>query len=410
MKEMKPPDRFSPLDIGVFGARDIPSTYSGYETFLTELLPALASRGHKVTMYTRRSSGSTAGSVYRGVHRRPLPEFPGKNGSTLSHGAVASARASVGGHDVLLVVNVANALFTWLPRLLGTSVVLNTDGQEWLRGKWGRNARKIFLVSAQIAKFAATSLVCDSLEMQSIYRSRFKSDSTLIPYAALSLPPAPVESLAEFGLSNLSYILVGGRLVPENNIVEIVKGALSPLLSKDLVVIGGANYNSPVLQELQAIRDPRLKILGHIDDRRSFARLLASAAIYVHGHSVGGINPSLLEAMALGANILALDTPFNREALGGAGQFFEDFDVGLQDALLDLLNKGAGEALARSSNVDRALTLFSLDSCVDAYELTLASAAAVGRARGIKAVTHWETLMIAENLASVAAADSRDSL
>ena len=145
MKEMKPPDRFSPLDIGVFGARDIPSTYSGYETFLTELLPALASRGHKVTMYTRRSSGSTAGSVYRGVHRRPLPEFPGKNGSTLSHGAVASARASVGGHDVLLVVNVANALFTWLPRLLGTSVVLNTDGQEWLRGKWGRNARKIFL-------------------------------------------------------------------------------------------------------------------------------------------------------------------------------------------------------------------------------------------------------------------------
>ena len=125
-----------PLNIGVFGARGIPSTYSGYETFLTTLLPELVARGHRVTMYCRR--GETEGDDhYLGVDRVILPAIPGKQFSTLSHGAVASLRSRIARHDVVLTVNVANAAFCALHRYTGRPIVLNTDGQEWLRGKWG---------------------------------------------------------------------------------------------------------------------------------------------------------------------------------------------------------------------------------------------------------------------------------
>ncbi|MEZ5321669.1 MAG: glycosyltransferase [Microthrixaceae bacterium] len=134
------PDPSRPLDIGVYGARGIPSTYSGYETFLTLLLPELARRGDRVTMYCRSGEGFE-GSDWQGVRRVVLPAVAGKNSSTLTHGAVAAMAARTARHDVVLVVNVANAAFCALGRYSGQPVVLNVDGQEWLRGKWGGVAR-----------------------------------------------------------------------------------------------------------------------------------------------------------------------------------------------------------------------------------------------------------------------------
>src|SRR3954451_19497438 len=96
------------LNVGVYGARGIPSTYSGYETFLTTLLPALAQRGHEVTMYCRRGQTAQSGR-YQGVRRVVLPAIPGKQFNTLSHGAFAAVAARSRRHDVVLVVNVANA-------------------------------------------------------------------------------------------------------------------------------------------------------------------------------------------------------------------------------------------------------------------------------------------------------------
>ena len=144
------------LDIGVYGARGVPSTYSGYETFLTLLLPELAANGDRVTIYCRSGEDFDA-SDWNGVHRTVLPAIPGKNTSTLSHGLVAAVAARAARHDVVLVVNVANAAFCALGRYTGQPVVLNVDGQEWLRGKWGTTARRIFHSSARIAKWCANA-------------------------------------------------------------------------------------------------------------------------------------------------------------------------------------------------------------------------------------------------------------
>ncbi|MGI9602088.1 MAG: glycosyl transferase family 1, partial [Acidimicrobiales bacterium] len=102
------------MDIGVYGIRGIPSTYSGYETFASVLLPELVERGHRVTAYCR---GQKLHESYEGVHCSYLPSIQTKQLDTLSHGAVATITGRARRHDVLLVMNVSNALFTWLPRL-----------------------------------------------------------------------------------------------------------------------------------------------------------------------------------------------------------------------------------------------------------------------------------------------------
>ncbi len=378
------------LDIGVFGARSIPSTYSGYETFLTTLLPELVARGHRVTMYCRRGETDGTGD-YLGVRRVLLPAIPGKQWNTLSHGLIASLRARTEQHDVVFAVNVANAPFCAFHRFTNRPVVLNTDGQEWLRGKWGAAGRMFFKSSARVAGHCATALVSDCEAMADVYRDEFHAQSTVIPYCVPALDLRKETGVLDrVGVTPREYFIVGARLNPENNVDTIAEAYSRSSLPLPLLVLGAANYDSPVAAHLNdiAAHDERIRVLGHVDDRSEFFQLLGAARSYLHGHSVGGMNPSLVEAMHAGAYIAALDTPFNRETLGSAGRYFT----------LDSLAGVLGEVLAESDETacdrrcdaqSRAAARYSVAAVVDGYEELLISAA-VSPSRGPVVVpTRW---------------------
>jgi glycosyltransferase involved in cell wall biosynthesis len=378
------------LDIGVFGARSIPSTYSGYETFLTTLLPELVARGHRVTMYCRRGETDGTGD-YLGVRRVLLPAIPGKQWNTLSHGLIASLAARAAGHDVVFAVNVANAPFCAFHRMSNRPVVLNTDGQEWLRGKWGAAGRMFFKGSARVAGQCATALVSDCEAMADVYRDEFHAQSTVIPYCVPALDLRQETGVLErIGVTPRDYFIVGARLNPENNVDTIAEAYARSCLPLPLLVLGAANYDSPVADRLNDIAtgDNRIRVLGHVDDRSEFFQLLGAARSYLHGHSVGGMNPSLVEAMHAGAYIAALDTPFNRETLGAAGRYFT----------LDSLATELGEVLAETDDEaqqmryeaqSRAAARYSVAAVVDGYEELLISAA-VSPSRGPVVVpTRW---------------------
>ena len=370
----------APLNIGVYGARGIPSTYSGYETFLSTLLPELVERGHRVTMYCRQGLSDSAGD-YRGVRRRTLPALQTKQLGTLSHGLVASVRARAAAHDVLLVVNVANALYCGLSRYTGQPVVLNVDGQEWLRGKWSGAAQRFFRLSAAAASRCATALIADSEAMAAVYRDEFGARSTVIPYCFPRLERTLDHTApARQGVVPGRYFIIAGRLVPENNIDGIVEAYTSTSLEHPLLVLGEANYASPVTDRLRkaAASDRRIRLVGHVEDRAEFLTLIGSAAGYIHGHSVGGTNPSLIEAMGAGALVAAYDTPFSRETLGDAGGYFDTVDpYGVGQALKALLAAPPREQDAlRARAVRRVSTRYDLPSVVDAHEALLRTAAA----------------------------------
>lgn len=367
------------IDIGVYGARGVPSTYSGYETFLSLLLPELAARGDRVTMYCR--SGETFDATpWEGVRRKVLPAVAGKNSSTLSHGAIAAVAARAARHDVVLVVNVANATFCALSRWTGQPVVLNVDGQEWLRGKWGGAARSVFFRSAQVAGKCANALIADGAAMADIYRDEFRSRTTVIPYCVTTDEwSANEDTVRDAGLEPGKYLLIAGRHNPENNIDLIARRYAESDHPLPLVVLGTANYDSPVTAAITELgeRDDRIRMLGHVGDRHAFFDLVHHAAVYLHGHSVGGTNPSLVEAMGVGARIAAFDTTFSRETLGPDAVYFGlDEPRSLDAAIASVLDASdADDRRERDAARDRAADRFSVDSVVGAYRDLLHAAA-----------------------------------
>lgn len=379
------------LDIGVYGARGVPSTYSGYETFLTTLLPELVRRGDRVTIYCRRGDGVTSGP-WEGVQRKVLPAIPGKNLNTLSHGLVAGLAARAARHDVLLVVNVANAPFCLIGRRTGQPVVLNTDGQEWLRDKWGGIARTVFKASAQISRHCATALIADCDAMAELYREDFGAASTVIPYCIPTRrwTPDPASALRR-DVEPYRYLLVGGRHNPENNIHRVAEAFSNSTLELPLLVLGTANYDSPVTRQVLALAavDARIRVLGHVGNRNEFFDLVHHAAVYIHGHSVGGTNPSLVEAMASSARICALDNPFNRETVGSAGRYFRLDPADLVSVLADTLAEPpAADRHAREAAAARTADHFGTAAVVDAYRDLLAAAARARRGT-VSLPTRW---------------------
>jgi glycosyltransferase involved in cell wall biosynthesis len=395
------------LDIGVYGGRGIPSTYSGYETFLTVLLPELARRGHRVTMYCRRGAVDEA-TEYQGVEKRFLPALEGKQSSTMTHGALSAVSARARRHDVVFAVNVANASFALLGRMTGQPVVLNTDGQEWLRGKWGRLARSVFRNSARLARFGATALIADCIAMADVYAEQFGAASTVIPYCWTELVPGAERAVCErLGVAPDGYALIAGRLVPENNAVPVAEAYVASQLPWPLLVLGAANYDSPVKRALLALAesDPRIRLLGHVGDRSEYAALVRGARLYLHGHSVGGINPSLLEAMGVGANIYAYDTPFSREALGGAGRYFPAFGPELT-TILDgaAVDPAPRRQAMRQAAADRVRQRFSLEAVADAHEELFQEVVRRGARAKVAMPTLWSEPETTDSVQSAAAA------
>jgi glycosyltransferase involved in cell wall biosynthesis len=229
----------------------------------------------------------------------------------------ATLDASFRRFDSILVLNIANGFWFPLLRAARAPFAVNTDGIEWERGKWSRFGRATFRAGAWMTARNAGALICDSHAIGAIWKEAFGRESTFIPYGAPVLDEVGRDRLETVGLQDQPYLLVVARLAPENN-VELTLDALDLLgdQAPQAIIVGSANFDSPIEARLQAMETAgRVKWLGHVDDQQLLTQLWANSAVYVHGHSVGGTNPALLQALGAGAPTLVLDTPFNAEVL-----------------------------------------------------------------------------------------------
>ena len=313
------------MRFAILGSRGFPSTYGGYETLVRHLAPHLVLAGHDVTVYCRAREGSSRIWMNDQVRCIATPGLESKSLPTLTFGLSSTLDASLRHYDAALVLNIANGF--WFPalRLSRTPFAVNTDGIEWERGKWSRLGR---------AKYSGRrpDRSCEACADIDLRLACDRRDLAGPVWARLHLHPLRRSRSLKFrkrqarsaGLDREPYVLVVARLVPENN-VELTLDALDLLGTEAprAVIVGSANGESPIEARLsERSDDRRLLWLGHVDDQELLSQLWANCAVYVHGHSVGGTNPSLLEALALGAPTLALDTPFNAEVLPLAEHLF----------------------------------------------------------------------------------------
>ncbi|KYH45858.1 glycosyltransferase [Branchiibius sp. NY16-3462-2] len=310
--------------VAIIGTRGYPSYYGGFETLVRHLAPYLWEQGWDVEVYSRPGQTVPAEADPR-ITVRFTPGVETTSFSTLSYGLTSTTAAAARKPDIALVMNVANGFFLPALKARGVPVVMNVDGLEWEREKWGPNAKRVFLAGARASARWADQLIADSTNIAAYWKRVFHRESTFIPYGGecddTMLDGAPAAALD--GLQPGNFVMVAARLVPENSIDLFLQAARALPPEVHVVVVGGGDETNPLWNAAVALRAdrPNLHLLGQVKNDDFLNWLWANAGVYFHGHSVGGTNPSLVQAMSCGAVIVARDSVFNREVLGPDGHF-----------------------------------------------------------------------------------------
>jgi glycosyltransferase involved in cell wall biosynthesis len=311
------------MKIAILGTRGIPARYGGFETFAEKLGTGLADHGYDVTIFCE-SGESRAPDVYHLVKLRYVsaPSFGPLQTILYDLQCLWAARR---GYDVVYMLGYGAAPFCLIPRLWGTEVWINPDGLEWARAKWGIVAKSYFRLMEWISLYAANRIIADAeaiAESLADRHGRVRA-CTVIRYGCDVIEePPPAPPLSEWNLSPESYYLVVCRFEPENHVLEILRAFQQSHSNRRLVVVGDHLAKTGYVEQLRAVRDPRIRMIGTVYDQVKLTCLRYHSFAYLHGHSVGGTNPSLLEAMGCGNLIFAHDNPFNRETLGPCGYYF----------------------------------------------------------------------------------------
>ena len=248
------------------GIRGIPANYGGFETFAEQLAPRLAARGNDVTVYGRRGAVTWSEPEYKGVRLVILPTIHTKHLDTPVHTLVSCAHALTQRYDSVLVCNAANAAFVWPLRVVGTRLLLNVDGIERLRKKWGPAGRSWYWFSEFLATHVPNAIVADAGVIQTYYRERWNAESTMIPYGADTTRPSSTAALEEYGVETRRYFLVVARLEPENNVDMLVRAFSGVKTDMRLVIVGDTPFESAYKTELRELadRDPRVVMTGFL--------------------------------------------------------------------------------------------------------------------------------------------------
>jgi glycosyltransferase involved in cell wall biosynthesis len=298
----------------------------------------------------------------RGVESKTL--------STLSYGLTASVDAALRRRpDVALVMNVANGYFLPLLKARGIPTLVNVDGIEWDRDKWGPAARAMFRGGARLTAKFGTELVYDARAIRKRWADEFGRDGLFIPYGGSE--PGPLD--VPLDLPSGGYALLVARFVPENTVPEFLRAAEKVAKKYPVVVVGSSGYGGELDEQARALdeREPNVRWLGHLSDDALLFALLRHAGAYFHGHSVGGTNPALVQAMACSAPVVARDTVYNREVLGDGGTFVEADPTSIALAVIEMIESPEARKRASAMALRRSRQSYTWEIVCSAYEKAL---------------------------------------
>lgn len=356
----------------ILGTRGIPARHGGFETFAEHLALYLTQRDWKVTVYCQdEGDDAIFEDEWRGIR---LIRVPVKNTGAL--GTIVfdwkTTLHAARHQDGILTLGYNTAIFCMVYRLLKLKNIINMDGVEWRRKKWSLTAKIWLYLNERIGCLAGNHLIADHPEIQKHLETRVRPGKiTMIPYGAERIENADQTLLAPYGLHPREYAIVIARPEPENSILEIVTGFSRRTRGKKLVVLGDFNKADPEYgSKVFAAAGEEVIFPGAIYDRPVVQALRYYASLYIHGHRVGGTNPSLVEALGAGMPILAHNNRYNRWVAGGDNYYFTDAEECAQ-ILNFLLEDTAVLERMRLKNRQRHLDCFTWEHVLAQYEQLL---------------------------------------
>ena len=357
------------MKIAITGTRGIPNRYGGFEQFAQKLSVGLAAKGHDVWVYNTKSHQYRE-PEYRGVRivSQPSPERLMGSSANYLYDFTCLRDAIRRRADIILECGFASAApsYPYL-NLKKTRLVTQMDGMEWKRAKWGKHTRRIIRKSIVKTIRYSDALVCDHPEILKFYAMNYGLQPIYIPYGADIMGAGDKAVLEAFKLVAGHYYLVIARLEPENNIRNILLGYLAAGLDDPLIVVGDykGKYGRQIQREFRDIQ--QIIFAGGIYHEESLDNLRHYSKALIQGHSVGGTNPSLLEAMAAGTRIIAHDNPFNRYILEEDSLYFKSKEE-LTLLLGEMENNLSSAPEMIRNNQDKIRKLYQWVDIIKRYE------------------------------------------
>ncbi|MEZ9109841.1 DUF1972 domain-containing protein [Vibrio cyclitrophicus] len=308
----------------VLGIRGVPANHGGFETFAEYLCEFLIKNNWQVTVYCQEDGkGKIFESEWEGVKRIHIPvSQTGPLGTIVFD--LKSVVHSLKQDGIYLTLGYNTACFNILHRIFGKKNIINMDGIEWKRQKWGRVAKAWFWLNERFGCWFGNHLVADHPRIEDHLATRVIRDKiTMIPYGAPDVSSADIRHLEKFALEPDKYSIIIARPEPENSILEVVQAFSIVKRDQKLVVLGNFSPNDNEYHKsiIDSASDEVL-FPGAIYEHDIVGALRYYSRFYIHGHQVGGTNPSLVEALGAGCAVLAHGNHFNQWVASDAAVYF----------------------------------------------------------------------------------------
>lgn len=345
--------------VGLLNTRGLPARYGAYEQTIDQLV-SFNSKSADQYLFFVPCIGEVYDEPYQSnnVVRKKIYR-PNRGYGAIVYGLLSFLWAYYRGCRIFFFFGYSLAPFFWFFSLLGCQLICNTDGIEWRRAKWGKYAKYFLKFCEWTAVKSGANLIFDADAIARYYMLNHKRAGHRIFYGTETqhsigdCTPSyhAAELLRSHGLLAKQYDVAVMRLEPENNIEMIVDGYRRFKSKRKLLIIGPSTpfFVSKVEKKIHGSEN--IVYVGAIYDRQTLMSLRKNAHCYIHGHSVGGTNPVLVEAVALGRPIIAFGSMFNKEVLGRNGFFFRNSEGVLR--CLKQLDKGGFHQLPK---LDRRYT------------------------------------------------------
>ncbi|MGG0185077.1 beta 1-4 rhamnosyltransferase Cps2T [Bacillus rhizoplanae] len=378
-------------NIFIIGSKGIPSKYGGFETFvdkLTEYKKTLNIKYHVACLSDEEGEFEYNGARCFNVK---TPNVGAAKAVFYDIKSLDKVYTYIKQNDIkdgivyILACRIGPFMSFYKRKFekLGVPIYVNPDGHEWKRAKWNALIRRYWKLSEQLMIKNTDLVICDSVAIEDYIKEEYKNynpKTTFIAYGATVKTPVQINEnkykdwLGNWGITEKGYYLIVGRFVPENNYELMIREFMKSNTTKSLVIVTNVEKNK-FYNELNANtnfeNDNRIKFVGTIYDEDLLYQVRTNAFAYLHGHEVGGTNPSLLESLATTSLNLLLNVQFNKEVGGDAALYFgkSQYELAQTIELADKLSFDElkeKETLAKKRIEDK----YSWDMIVDKYENT----------------------------------------
>lgn len=313
------------MKIAILGTRGIPNYYGGFEQFAEFFSVYLVAQGHEVYVYNSHNH-PFQDALFHGVniiHQNDPEHKMGTFGQFIyDYNCIMDSHSR--DFDIILQLGyTSNSIwFFLLPKK--PIIITNMDGLEWKRTKYSKPVRQFLKFAERLAAVSSDYLVSDSLGIQKFLRQRYKKESTYIAYGAHPFYKANETVLTQYDVEKDRFNMIMARFEPENNLDMVLEGVSLNDDKTTLLVIGNHNTKYGEYLKNKFKYFPHIRFIGGIYNLEHLDNLRYFSSLYFHGHSVGGTNPSLLEAMASKALVIAHRNDFNQGVLKENAHYFSN--------------------------------------------------------------------------------------